>query len=192
MRSRGLTILPIALALTFMMMASLTVVAVILSARARVLEEAAHQKASPIERKQAWVRVYVYNASLCRLLQLWYMALQNITDTNMTLSELALDPPRILVLNVGGSPIRVDYLAASALGTVVHEQALDRVLEPGGYLAYEPSELGLPSDYETLARSLDALIIHTDKGEAYVEASFTPPDPVTVVEVGEDGSCSEP
>jgi len=185
---RGVTVLPVVLAVLFMLLLSMMSIAMIsritlAGAEASRREAEEHQ----VKMKQ-WVKTYIYNVSLCKLLNLIAKGLKG-----QPVSEQELDisgPVRILIVNEGGSPVKLEHMAVQAIGSIVHESDLDVKLPPGGWIAYSPRDIGLPEDYKALMDALDMIILFGGR-ETYNATYFQPP-PITYVEVGDDGECSEP
>ena len=185
---RAVTVLPVVIAILFMLLLSMMSVAII--ARAMLAgAEASKREAEQHQAKMGqWVKTYIYNVSLCKLLNL---TVKGMRGEPVSLEELNMSGPvKILVANEGGSPVRLEHMIVQALGTTVHEEGLSIELPPGGWIAYDPKSIGLPDDYQTLMSKLD-MIAFFGGGEIYNATYFQPP-PITYVEVGADGRCTEP
>jgi hypothetical protein len=185
---RALTILPIVIAILFMLLISLMGIAIV----ARAITAGAEASRREAEQHQAkmrqWIKTYIYNVSLCKLLNLTVRGLkgEQIAQQDLNVSG----PVKILVANEGGGKVRLEHMIVQALGTIVHEEGLNIELPPGGWIVYRPRDLGLPDDYKALMSSLD-IIAFFGGGETYNTTYFQPP-PITYVEVGADGRCVEP
>lgn len=183
----GVTVIPVVLALLFFFLLSALVLGIVIGgyvsgAQASIGESVEHS----VEVKR-WVKAYVYNVSLCKTLAVLTKAARG-----QPLSPRELDtsgPVRILVLNEGEEPVKLDHIAVIALGTIVHQGGLDATLKPGEYISYSPRDLSLPEDYGMLTKTLEEVVLH---GVAYYNTTVFNPPPLAVVSVDEGGGCSEP
>lgn len=185
---KGVTILPIVLALTFMFFISAIVFGVIVGVYLGGLESNIREAQEHSQKTKQNIIVYIYNTSLCKMMNLVTKALkrQEIKpeDTDMS------GPMKILILNQGGQVVELDYIAISALGSKVYEDPINIKLKPGDYIVFSPRELNLPEDYKKLMGYLDVIVIHGGR-ETYQNVAYNPP-PLTLINIDERGVCSEP
>jgi len=185
---KGLTILPVVLAVLFMLLLSMLSIAMISRVMLAGAEASKREAEEHSVKMKQWVKTYIYNVSLCKVLNLVVKGLRG-----QPISEQELDvsgPVKILVTNEGGSTVKLEHMLVQALGSIVHESDLDVEIPPGGWIAYRPGEMGLPEDYEALMRSLDMIAFFGGR-ETY-NATYLQPPPITYVEVRSDGVCVEP
>jgi len=187
-KSKAVTVLPIVLAILFMLLLSMLSIAVIARAMFSGAEASRREAEEHQVKMKHWVKTYIYNVSLCKMLNLMVKGMKG-----QTISQQELDvsgPVKILVANEGGGSVRLEHMMVQALGSIVHEADLDVKLPPGGWIVYRPRELGLPEDYKALMDTLDMIAFFGDR-ETYNTTYFQPP-PITYVEVRDDGTCVEP
>jgi hypothetical protein len=187
-KSKAVTVLPIVLAILFMLLLSMLSIAAIARAMFSGVEASKREAEEHQVKMKQWVKTYIYNVSLCKMLNLMVKGMKG-----QTISQQELDvsgPVKILVANEGGGAVRLEHMMVQALGSIVHEVDLDVKLQPGGWIVYSPRELGLPEDYKALMDTLDMIAFFGDR-ETYNTTYFQPP-PITYVEVRDDGACVEP
>jgi hypothetical protein len=187
-KSKAVTVLPIVLAILFMLLLSMLSIAAIARAMFSGVEASKREAEEHQVKMKQWVKTYIYNVSLCKMLNLMVKAMKG-----QTISQQELDvsgPVKILVANEGGGAVRLEHMMVQALGSIVHEVDLDVKLQPGGWIVYSPRELGLPEDYKALMDTLDTISFFGGR-ETYNTTYFQPP-PITYVEVRDDGTCVEP
>ena len=185
---RGVTILPVVIAILFMFLLSMMSIAMISRAILAGAEASKREAEEHEVKMKQWVKTYIYNVSLCKLLNFYVKALRN-QSTALEESDIS-GPVKILIANEGGRPVKIEHLVVVALGSIVHEDSLSVSLNPGEYTVYRPNELGLPEDYSILREMLGEILLFGGR-EAYNNTYFSPP-PIAYVEVSEDGQCSEP
>jgi len=187
-KSKAVTVLPIVLAILFMLLLSMLSIAVIARAMFSGAEASRREAEEHQVKMKQWVKTYIYNVSLCKMLNLMVKGMKG-----QIVSEQELDvsgPVKILVANEGGGAVRLEHMMVQALGSIVHEVDLDVKLQPGGWIVYSPRDLALPEDYKALMDTLDTISFFGGR-EAYNTTYFQPP-PITYVEVRDDGTCVEP
>jgi len=184
----GVTILPVVVALLFMFLLSALAFSMVVRALFSATEASKREAEEHSVKMRQWVKTYIYNVSLCKLLNFYVKALRN-QSTTLEESDIS-GPVKILIANEGGRSVSIEHLAVVALGSIVHEASLDVRLNPGGYIVYQPNELGLPEDYSKLKEVLNEILLFGGR-EVYNNTYFSPPS-LAYVEVGEDGQCSEP
>lgn len=188
MKTRAVTVLPVVLALLFMFLISALALASIARVYISATESSKREAEEHSSKMKQWVKTYIYNVSLCKILNL---VTKGVRGEPVSEQELDVSGPvKILVVNEGGGVVRLEHIVVQALGSIVHEREIDVELPPGGYIAYSPRDLSLPEDYQSLMESLD-MIMFFGGGEAYNIMFFQPP-PITYVEVDSKGVCHEP
>jgi len=185
---RGVTILPVVIALLFMFLLSALTVSMVVRALFSAAEASKRGSEEHSVKMKQWVKTYIYNVSLCKLLEFYVKALRSQSTAPQD-SNIA-GPVKILIANEGGRPVRIEHITVVALGSIAHEGEVSILLDPGAYVVYKPSDLGLPEDYSKLREVLDEILLFGGR-EAYNNTYFAPP-PLAYVEVSEDGACSEP
>lgn len=186
--SSGITALSIVLAILFLFFISTITLGVITRNYVIGVERAVNEGYKQASKLRQWITVYVYNVSICKQLRLLYAAMRN----ESILSEEAdvSGPTKILILNEGQEPVRIEHLAVKAAGSLVHERGMDETLRPGEYLVYSPSELHLPDDYAVLNQTLQAIVVY-GSGEMFDNLFFRPPPP-SIAWFDSGGVCHEP
>ncbi|MEM2066586.1 MAG: hypothetical protein QXU87_02375 [Candidatus Caldarchaeum sp.] len=120
------------------------------------------------------VSVYIYNASLCRLLS------GNLTQLTM--------PWKLLVVNTGNVPVEVDSIVVAVDALILYRSSEKRTLLPGQYIAQPLADCGAFCGlYMTLAQAQ----VHTSRGGLFV-GGYAVPKPETAVTITEDRRCVEP
>mgnify|MGYP000580738410 CR=1 FL=1 len=186
--SNGITVLSIVLAILFLFFISVITLGVITRNYAVGLEKAANEAYKQASKLKQWITVYAYNVSICKQLRLIYAAMKN---ESLPLEESDISgPTKILILNEGQEPVRIEYIAVKAVGSLVYEREMDVTIKPGEYLVYSPSELHLPSDYAALNKTLEAVVVYGN-GEMFDNLFFRPPPP-SVAWFDSGGGCHEP
>jgi hypothetical protein len=185
---RGVTILPVVIAILFMLLFSMLSMAMIARGFLSGIEASKREAEEHQLKMKQWVKTYIYNVSLCGTLNL---VVKGLRGQPVSRQELDVKGPvKVLVVNEGGEAVNLEHITVEALGSIVYEAELNVRLPPGGWVMYAPRELNLPDDYDTLREVLDMIILFGGR-ETFNVTVFQPP-PLTYVEVGEADECYEP
>jgi len=140
------------------------------------LASSARQEAQAAQapRVPEMVSAYVYNASLCILLE------GKLSQERM--------PWKLLVVNTGNIPVEVDSIVFSVDTLMLFQDSSKRLLLPGQHVVQPLLDCG---PFCGLYMTLGLAQVHTSRG-GFFTGGYGVPKPETVVTVDESGRCLEP
>jgi len=187
-KRRGVTILPVVIAILFMLLFSILSMAMVVRGFLSGVEASKREAEEHQLKMRQWVKTYIYNVSLCKTLNL---VVKGLRGQPVSRQELDVKGPvKVLVVNEGGELVDLEHITVEELGSIVYEAELSARLPPGGWIVYAPRDLNLPDNYDMLREALDTIILFGGR-ETFNVTVFQPP-PLTYVEIGEAGECYEP
>jgi len=203
--SRGLSALPVILAIMVVAILSLFIASAVMRAQLDPALWARELAAQGAEKRTSWLKAYVYDVDLCELLRFQGLVLKNKTLGNITIiygrpdlenqsagiySVQLSSPTRILIINEG-PPVEIEVLAFEAFGALQKELRPGVELKTGEYLVYLPGDLGLPESVDALYHGNFRIVAYTSLQESIeIIVIFTPPDPAAIVAIDPaSGKC---